>query len=221
MSRAARDARHNEGMLSVFVAALAALVPITNPIGAVAAYAGLSTHLTEADRRRQAWLTGVYVAVILIVFALLGTLILEFFGISLGALQIAGGLVVMHAGFGMVVPHEVGAGTTDAEKAHAATKTDISFSPMALPLIAGPGAIGVVVGLTARSPGILDRIGIVAAVLLIAGVIAVLLRYGTPLTEKLGATGVGAITRVMGFLILAIGVELLVHGLSAALPGLA
>ncbi len=208
-------------MLSVFVAALAALVPITNPIGAVAAYAGLSAHLGEADRRRQSWLTGVYVTVILTVFALLGTLILEFFGISLGALQIAGGLVVMYSGFGMVVPREAGADASDAEKAHAATKTDISFSPMALPLIAGPGAIGVVVGLAARYPGILDRVGIVAAVLVVGGAIALLLRYGTPLTEKLGATGVGAITRVMGFLILAIGAEILVHGLSAALPGLA
>ncbi|WP_282432263.1 MarC family protein [Microbacterium hominis] len=92
---------------------------------------------------------------------------------------------------------------------------------MALPLIAGPGAIGVVVGLAARNPGILDRVAIVAAVLVIAAALAVLLRYGTPLTEKLGATGVGAITRVMGFLILAIGVEILVHGLAAALPGLA
>ncbi|TGY38379.1 NAAT family transporter [Microbacterium laevaniformans] len=208
-------------MLTVFVAALAALVPITNPIGAVAAYAGLSAHLDEADRRRQSWLTGIYVAAILTVFALLGTLILQFFGISLGALQIAGGLVVMHSGFGMVVPRALGAGASDAEKEHAATKTDISFSPMALPLIAGPGAIGVIVGLAARNPGILDRVGIVLAVLVIAGVIAVLLRYGTPLAEKLGPTGVGAITRVMGFLILAIGAEILVHGLTAALPGLA
>ena len=111
--------------------------------------------------------------------------------------------------------------TAGPEAVHAATKTDISFSPMALPLIAGPGAIGVVIGIAARNTGVLDRVAIVAAVIVIAAVIAALLRYGTPLAQKLGPTGVGAITRVMGFLILAIGAELLVHGLTAAFPALA
>ena len=207
-------------MLSVFVAALAALIPITNPIGAVAAYAGLSSHLDADERRRQAWRTGIYVAVILAVFAVLGTLILQLFGISLAALQIAGALVVMHSGFGMVVPRDAPP-TAGPEAVHAATKTDISFSPMALPLIAGPGAIGVVIGIAARNTGVLDRVAIVAAVIVIAAVLAALLRYGTPLAQKLGPTGVGAITRVMGFLILAIGAELLVHGLTAAFPALA
>ena len=67
----------------------------------------------------------------------------------------------------------------------------------------------------------LDRVAIVAAVVVIAAVIAVLLRYGTPLVLRLGPARVDGITRVMGFLILAIGVELLVHGLAAAFPVLA
>ena len=134
----------------MFVAALAALIPITNPIGAVAAYAGLSAHLDADDRRRQAWRTGIYVAVILAAFAVLGTLILQLLGISLAALQIAGALVVMHSGFGIVVPRDAPPATAP-EAVHAATKTDISLSPMALPLIAGPGAIGVVIGIAARN----------------------------------------------------------------------
>lgn len=203
----------------MFVAALAALIPITNPIGAVAAYAGLSAHLDVHERRRQAWRTGIYVAVILAAFAVLGTLILQLFGISLAALQIAGALVVMHSGFGIVVPRDAPPATAP-DAVHAATKTDISFSPMALPLIAGPGAIGVVIGIAARNTGVLDRVAVVAAVVVIAAVIAVL-RYGTPLVLRLGPARVDAITRVMGFLILAIGVELLVHGLAAAFPALA
>ena len=89
------------------------------------------------------------------------------------------------------------------------------FSPMALPLVAGPGAIGVVIALSARHPSLLDRVGIVAAVAVVALVVGLLLRLGTPLVERLGPTGIGALTRVMGFLILAIGVELLVHGVQA------
>ena len=199
-------------VLHVAVAALAALLPITNPLGALAAFAGLTGSFDPAQVRRQAVLVGVYVAAILGVFALLGSFVLEGFGISLPALQIAGGIVVAHSGFGMIAPRE---SFSDAEKEHAATKADISFSPMALPLVAGPGAIGVVIALGARDPGIESRLAVVAAALVLGVVIAVLLRYATPWVEKLGPTGIGALTRIMGFLILAIGVELVTHGVLA------
>lgn len=199
-------------VLHVAVAAFAALLPITNPFGALAAFAGLTGALPAEQTRRQAVLTGVYVAAILGVFALLGSLVLEAFGISLPALQIAGGLVVAHSGFGMIVPRET---FSDAEKEHAATKADVSFSPMALPLVAGPGAIGVVIALGARYPGIESRLAVVAAAVALGVVVAVLLRFATPWVEKLGPTGIGALTRIMGFLILAIGVELVTHGVLA------
>lgn len=199
-------------VLHVAVAALAALLPITNPLGALAAFAGLTGSFDPAQVRRQALLVGVYVAAILGVFALLGSFVLEGFGISLPALQIAGGIVVAHSGFGMIVPRE---SFSDAEKEHAATKADVSFSPMALPLVAGPGAIGVVIALGARDPGIESRLAVFAAAVVLGVVIAVLLRYATPWVEKLGPTGIGALTRIMGFLILAIGVELVTHGVLA------
>ena len=122
--------------VSVALAALAALLPITNPLGAVAAFAALTEGQPADQVRRQAWRTGIYVAAILGVFALLGSLVLSAFGITIASLQIAGGLVVAHSGFGMIVPRET---STDAEKEHAAAKADVSFSPMALPLVAGPG----------------------------------------------------------------------------------
>ncbi|GAA2528050.1 MarC family protein [Rarobacter incanus] len=200
-------------MLSIFLASLAALLPIANPLGAVAAYASMTERMAASEQRRQAWMTGVYVAGILVVFALLGATALQAFGISIPALQIAGGLVVMHSGFSMIVLRPK---ITDAEQAHSTTKEDVSFSPMALPLIAGPGAIGVVIGLAARHTHWDQRLGIVAAAIILGAVVAVFLRYATPLVDRMGATGIGALTRVMGFLILAIGVELLVHGVRAA-----
>ncbi|MFI7589254.1 MarC family protein [Spongisporangium articulatum] len=205
-------------MLTVFLAALGALLPITNPLGAVAAYAGLTGNLEPAEVKRQAVRTAVYVAAILTVFALFGSLVLEAFGIGLPALQIAGGIVVAHSGFGMISPRQ---DFTDAEREHARTKTDVSFSPMALPLIAGPGAIGVVIALSARHAHADDRVGIVLAVLAVSVLIGLVLRYGTPLVDRLGPTGIGALVRIIGFLILAIGVELIVHGLLAGIPGLA
>lgn len=200
-------------MLAVFVAALAALLPITNPLGAVAVFAGLTGSMPADRVRSQAVRTAIFVFAILAVFGLAGTVLLGALGISLTALQIAGGLVVAHSGFGMIAPREP---MTTAERQHAGTKSDIAFSPMALPLIAGPGAIGVVIGLAARHDGVPSTLAIVAAVAVVALTIGIALRFGTPLVDRLGPSGIGALTRVMGFLILAIGVEMLIHGVLAA-----
>lgn len=200
------------GPFSVALAALAALLPITNPLGALAAFGGLTGGFEAKEVRRQALKTGMFVFAILGVFALLGPLILKAFGIDLPALQIAGGLVVCHSGFGMISPSPR---LTGPEQDHAASKQDVSFSPMALPLVAGPGAIGVVIALGSRYPGVPDRLGIFVATAVLGLVIAATLALGAPLVKRLGASGIGALTRIMGFLILAIGVELIVHGVLA------
>lgn len=196
-------------MLSVFLASFAALIPITNPLGAVAAFAALTSSMDRSIVRRQAWLTGLYVCGILVVFSVAGTLILTFFGIGLPALQVAGGIVVVYSGFTMLAASPQ---LSSPERNDATAKQDVSFSPMALPLVAGPGAIGVVIALSARNPGVDGVAGVAIAGVAIAAVVAFLLRFGTPVVRKLGAAGLGAITRVMGFLILAIGVEIGLHG---------
>lgn len=199
-------------MLAVFLTSFAALIPITNPFGALAAFAGLTGGMTQADVHRQAWRTGIYVSGILVVFAAGGTLLLSFLGISLPALQVAGGLVVMHSGFTMLSARPT---LSPTEQQGATGKVDVSFSPMALPLVAGPGAIGVVIALSARHPNVFDRVGVVVACVSIGILIAIVLRFATPLVEKLGPTGIGALTRIMGFLILAIGVEIGLQGVVA------
>ena len=108
----------------------------TNPIGGLAAFAGLTAGNAPAAVRSQAWKTGMYVFAILTVFAVSGSLIMRFFGFDLPSLQIAGGLVVAHSGFSML---ENKRRATHEEAQHATSKPDVSFSPMALPLIAGPG----------------------------------------------------------------------------------
>lgn len=203
-------------MTTVFVASIGALVPVTNPVFVVAVYAGLTESFPKREVRRQAVLVGVYSFAILAAFALLGSILLHAFGISLYALQIAGGLVVAHAGFSMLSQREsVTPAVLDDARGRAGQQADIAISPMALPIVAGPGAIGVVIAMAARHPGLEAHVSIVAAAASIAVGLALLLRYATPLVERLGPLVVGALVRVMGFLILAIGVELVTHGILA------
>ena len=145
-------------VLAGMSAAILALTPITNPIGGLAAFAGLTAGDSPAAVRSQAWKTGIYVFAILTVFAVSGSLIMRFFGFDLPSLQIAGGLVVAHSGFSML---ENKRRATHEEAQHATSKPDVSFSPMALPLIAGPGSIGVVIALAARNTAIGFHVGIV------------------------------------------------------------
>ncbi|MFT8355807.1 MAG: MarC family protein [Bifidobacterium aquikefiri] len=197
--------------ITIFATSLLALFPIANPAGALAAYAGLTGDFAPHEVRRQGLRTGINVGIILVSFAILGSLILDVFGLSLPAIQIAGGFVVANSGLGMLSPKRQ---LSQEENDHARIKKDISFTPMALPLVAGPGAIGEVIGLSARYPGLEGRGALILAIVLLAVIISALLMWGTPIVDRLGPTGIGALVRVIGFLILCIGVELMIHGIT-------
>ena len=197
------------------VTAFVALFPIVNPIGGVALFFGLTADDTEAERRLYALRISIYVIGILLAFALAGSYVLEFFGISLSALRIAGGLIVAHTAWTMVT---ASSRTTPAEKAEAERKEDISFTPMAMPMLAGPGAIGVVMALAARPDPRTWMLGIVLGVIAMGVVIYVMLRVGGPLAKRLGPGAMGAIDRILGFLILAIAIELVITGFKGVYP---
>ncbi|MCL6424332.1 MarC family protein [Brachybacterium sp. JHP9] len=198
---------------SAALAAFAALIPIANPIGGLAAFTALSGGMSPQQAKSQAVKTAINVFAILALSAVLGTFVLHFLGLSIPVLQIAGGLVVGHSGFQMLTATPK---LSADEQGHAAAKTDISFTPMALPLIAGPGAMAAMIALQSRAPHLLPTIGVVAGIAVFSALLGVLLRWGPPLVEKMGPSGIGALTRVMGFFILAIGVELIVTGAKAA-----
>lgn len=192
------------------VAGFAALFPLLNPVGGVAIYASMSSHLDPAEKRKQAIKTAMYIFILLAVFGLLGTLILKGLGLTIPALQLAGGLIVGAAGFGMINPkpeHE------ENIKSKHEGKQDISFSPMALPMLAGPGAIGAVIALGARNGSVETLIGLTLGYFLLALLTGVLLYFATPLFDKLKPGAIDALTRIMGFLILAIGTQIFIGGL--------
>ncbi|MGH9031036.1 MAG: MarC family protein [Acidimicrobiia bacterium] len=200
-----------EVLLAAAGGTFAALLPITNPIGGAAVFSTLTGSDDAAARRRQARLTSIYVLGILAVSLLAGRPILEFFGIDVGVLKVAGGLVVAHTAWGMVV--NTGGRITPEEHDEGVTKADVSFSPMAMPLIAGPGAIGIVIGIATISDSWEHTTGALVGVVAIAVVAWLCLIVGDTVLDRLGATGLGALTRILGFLILAIAVQLVVDGI--------
>jgi multiple antibiotic resistance protein len=186
-----------------------ALFPIVNPFGGIPMFFALTENFTRPERNRTALKVSFWVFVILLVFMLFGRFVLSLFGISLPVLKIAGGLIVANTAWGMVT---ASSRLTVAESADANTKEDISLTPMAMPLLSGPGSIGVVMGLAANVDSLASYVGIVIGICALAITVYLFLRMGGPFVGRLGPNAVGAITRIFGFLILAIAVQLVADG---------
>jgi multiple antibiotic resistance protein len=188
-----------------------ALFPIVNPLGGIPLFFSLTADFPPDDRRRTAVKTSLYVIAILVIFMLVGRFVLNFFGISLPVLKIAGGLIVANTAWGMVT----GSSRVTAEESHEAlTKEDISLTPMAMPMLSGPGSIGVVMGLAAHADHFLSYVGMVIGIVALGLTVYLCLRLGGPFVKRLGPGAVGAINRIFGFLILAIAVQLVWNGVA-------
>ena len=186
-----------------------ALFPITHPIGAIPIFYGLTADESPRQRRLQARRVAINATTILAIFFLTGRIVLEFFGLSLGVLQIAGGLLVAQTAWKMLVQAQ----ENSSESQGKATKKDISFVPMAVPLISGPGAIGLVIALATNNPEWESYLGGLLGIGVLGSVLYLCLTLGTPLVKAMGKSGTEAITRILGFFLLAIGIQLMSDGL--------
>src|SRR6202165_660251 len=188
-----------------------ALFPIVDPFGGIPIFFTMTANWSPQERRRTAFKTGLWVFVILVTFLFFGRFVLHFFGISLPVLKIAGGLIVANTAWGMVTGSSR---RTEAESGESVTKEDISLTPMAMPMLSGPGSIGVVMGLAATADHFLSYLGMVIGIVALGLTVYVLLVLGGPFVKRLGPGAVGAINRIFGFLILAIAVQLVWNGVA-------
>jgi multiple antibiotic resistance protein len=196
---------------SAAIATFLALFPIVNPFGGIPTFFALTSNFDRPERNHTAHKVAFYVFAILVVFLFFGRFVLNFFGISLPVLKIAGGLIVANTAWGMVTATSR---ITSAESAEAVTKQDISLTPMAMPILSGPGSIGVVMGLAAHADSMVAYIGMIIGIAALAFSVCLFLRLGGPLVARLGPGAVGAINRIFGFLILAIAVQLVWDGVA-------
>jgi multiple antibiotic resistance protein len=188
-----------------------ALFPIVDPFGGIPIFFTMTSSWTARDRNRTALKTGAWVFAILVTFLFVGRFVLHFFGISLPVLKIAGGLIVANTAWAMVTSH---ARITPAETDEAQVKEDISLTPLAMPLMSGPGAIGVVMGLAAQVDSSASYMGMVIGIAAVALSVSLFFWLGGPLVRRLGPNAVGAINKIFGFLILAIAVQLVWDGVA-------
>ncbi|MDZ7622841.1 MAG: MarC family NAAT transporter [Ignavibacteriaceae bacterium] len=202
--------------LSSVLVTLVTLLPIINPVSTAILLLGISEHLTKKDLNRQIIMACIYMTGILVVFLLAGHFIMIFFGISIPGIRIAGGMVIGFLGFKMLFPGE--AKITQVEKQEAIKKSNISFSPLAMPSLAGPGAIATVITISSSIDGrhgydkVFAFAGVILAIVVTAIISWLVLRSAGFVSRILGVNGVNSLSRIMGFLLICIGIQFAIIG---------
>jgi multiple antibiotic resistance protein len=186
---------------------------IVNPLTAMPVFLALTPKSSRMERNRQAFKASVFMVIILTAFLFAGTYIINFFGITLEGIRIAGGLLIMRWGYSLLNPEEGGRKLSDKDEIEARQKHDISFSPLAMPLLSGPGSIAVVLGLASQADFPFDYIVLTIAIVLVSAATFLVLFLSERMVRVLGNTGMTALTRMMGFIALCIGVQFIINGI--------
>lgn len=206
--------------LSFGVLAFTSLLAIVNPLSVATIFLALTADSAEAARRRQA-LTGLLTAmVVLVVFALAGGVILGFFGITTHAFKIAGGIIFFGIGWDMLQARRSRGKATEAEEQEGVERAEVGIIPLGLPTIAGPGAITTVIVLMAQADGGLAVASIYLAILGVLAITGAVLMVAPLLLRTFGQTGLNVMTRIMGLLVMVIGVQFVLDGLASAMETL-
>jgi multiple antibiotic resistance protein len=199
------------GLWGTFLGTFVGLLPIVDPLTAAPTFLAITEGQSEEQRRAQARRGCLYMVAILVSFLVGGRFIMNFFGISIPGLRIAGGILLTGLGMQMLA-HQPDTRQDLEEREAARLKADVSFSPLAMPMLSGPGSIAVTLGFTSLATGWTDYAAIITGIVAMAGLTYVTLRLASRGVKLLGPVGVDALTKTMGFLTMCIGVQFVVNG---------
>lgn len=206
-----------EAALASFAAAMFSMM---NPIGNVGVFAGLTADRSTSEARGIAWTCAAATAITLLLVAWGGSFILAFFGITIDSLRAAGGIIVLLIGLQMIF-NKAGHKHSPEEVEDAGSRQSVAVVPLAIPMVAGPGTMATVLVGAQQHASVLSKGEISAVIIALAVFCGLLFSFAGPIARKLGTSGMGVVTRVMGLIIAAIAMGLLADGLKGLLPGLA
>ncbi len=197
--------------MELFMLSFAALFSIMNPLGTIPLFVGLTQENTAKERTQIALWTSINVLIILLLSFFAGKYILLFFGISLSSLKLAGGLIIASSGFALLTGkfREHKGMKRDRVQNDIKTRSEISLTPLAIPMLAGPGAISLLITYNQTHQGVEQILQIVGAVIFTTLCIYLLLNVSRYVVKALGASGINALSRVIGFIVIAIGIEMI------------
>ncbi len=203
--------------IKIFIALLA----IVNPLGVVPLFISITANETQSERRTTIKQVAIGVASILLVSLFFGEALLHFFAISIDSFRVGGGILILLMAIAMLHAKTSPLKQTDKEANESLQKETVAIVPLAMPLLAGPGAISTVILAAHKSTGIMHYLMIALGIIALSIITWISLRLSPWIQKRISATGLNIFTRIMGLILAAIAVEYIANGLKGLFPALA
>ena len=208
--------------MEIFIYLFFALFSVLNPIGTVPIFVGLTQDYDKSERAKVSLWTAIDVFIILIISFFVGQYVLSFFGITINALRISGGIIIASSGFSLLNgKFNKERGINKKVEQDVQIRNDIALTPLAIPMLAGPGSISLLIAYyQEHHDTTVDILASTLAILAVSLVIFLMLRSAHYLARILGSAGIVAISRIIGFLTIAIGVQYIISSVLSIIRGI-
>lgn len=195
-----------------------ALLAIINPVGTIPIFINLTANQDTVLRNKNGSMASLSMGIILLVVLFSGETILRFFGITVGSFRVGGGILILLMAISMLHAKMSNVRQTKEEELDSAERDSVAVVPLGTPLLAGPGAISTVILYAQRYPSALHYFYLFAVIVLLTCLTALLFRLAPTIARLLGKTGINVVTRIMGLIMAAMGVEFIANGLKQLFP---
>ena len=197
------------------------LLAILNPLGVIPLFISMTADESAKQRSKTVDMVAIGVTIILLVSLFLGEHLLSFFGITIDSFRVGGGILVLLMAISMLHAKTSLMKQTDKEANESIEKESVAIVPLAMPLLAGPGAISTVILTAHKANSIAHYLIISLIIVLLAGVVWAVLRLSPWIESRIGSTGINVFTRIMGLILTAIAIEFIATGIKGMFPVLA
>ena len=212
------DFIHSE--LEFFLLCITTLFTLINPLGISPILLVMTERFSPEQKKVIAWKGSLTAGMTLFIFAVLGSLIFNFFGITIEAFQIMGGIIFFRSGLRMLEAKVGRSRTTQIEQDESENHDDIAISPIGIPLIAGPGAITASMLLSSQTPQFYSYGTLIFSIILVLSIVYLILRNGDLIIKRMGYTGMRIVQRIMGLILMVIAVQFDINGIGTVLKQL-
>jgi multiple antibiotic resistance protein len=206
--------------LAAYIKIFVAMIVIVNPLGIVPVFVAMTPHQSRGERMKTARVAAITVAIVLLVSAILGERVLDVFGISIASFKVGGAILVMTTALAMMQAMPSPDKQTPEEAEEAVDKASIAVVPLAIPLLAGPGAMSTIIIYASEKKTLLHILAVCSVAVGVALVTWIALRIASQVGQRMSKTTVNIATRIMGLLLAALAVEIFAGGIVELIPAL-
>jgi multiple antibiotic resistance protein len=203
----------------LFAAFFSALFTIVNPFSTASVFLTIARNNSKEEKRLIVKKACITAGLVLILFAVLGNFLLNFFGITIDAFRVAGGIIIVSIGYKMLHAGKVDF-NTDKQKKEAISKEDISIIPLAIPMLSGPGAITTTLVLMGKVTNLIEVGLLFSAIIIVIFLSYFIISRADAVDKFIGENGKNVIDKVMGLIVLVVGVQFVINGITSILQGI-